>query len=103
METRRKYHLRHFYIDDSQWWYDQPGGYNAEKIKEVLKKQKPITLYQAQKYGWSNMPLVVCFSAKVDIRKLAEIEQAFEDEFGSPYSFALRDKDWNTKLHEIYY
>ena len=102
MKTRRKYHLGHFYIADTQWWYDQHGGYDADRIKRVIKKQKPIRIYRAKKYGWNNMPLVVCFDAKVDRQKLTEIENAFKEEFGDGYSFSLRDKDWDTKLHELY-
>ena len=88
-----------FYIDDTMWWYSVIGKYETDKIIKILQEANIKNIYTTQKYGWSNMPEVVCFVIKKP-NDLIGLDNRFKKEFGDYYSFSLRTKDWNTKTEK---
>lgn len=52
-----------YYVDDSSVFHGYGIKYDRALIKKVLKNNGAKNIRLALKYGWSNMPKVVCFSA----------------------------------------
>ena len=83
--------MKRLYIDNSLVFYNQ-GGYRKyiKKMKEVIKEVGGKNPRTSNKFGWSNQPSVLCFSATESQAK--KIKRKLANELGFPV--IINEKDW---------
>jgi len=78
-----------YYVDNSSWFDTHP--YNKHKIKSIVEKAGGKNVRFALKFGWSNLPQVVCFNATEHTKN--KIEKSVEKALKTQW-IIIRKKDW---------
>lgn len=78
-----------YYVDNSSWFDSHP--YDRRKIKAAVKRGGGKNIRTSNKFGWSNQPSVVTFSATPSgsRRVREEVQKALKTQW-----IIVRQKDW---------
>jgi len=81
--------MKRYYIDNSAWF--DSYSYNIPAIKVGIKKGGGKNIRTSLKFGWSNQPKVVTFSAPE--RNLEKIRKILQAELSAPV-IIIHTKNW---------
>jgi len=78
-----------YYVDNSSWF--DTHTYDRRKIKGAVSRGGGTNIRESNKYGWSNQPKVVTFTATPSVAKKVgkEVEKALKTQW-----IIIHQKDW---------